>query len=228
MLILLINVLETLFCVVSKRLSQKEIVNDIEEGKKDTDKYTGSDIVRGVYSLANSFTFLYFKLIGYIPSHHIRKFLYKYVFRMSIGKDTVIYYGLEARKPWNITIGDHCSIGDKVILDARRPIVFGDNVNVSTGAWFWTVQHDINSRTFGTEGNAKSIRVGDRAWISSRTTILPGCDIEEGVVVAAGASVTKPCDIKFSVYGGVPAKKISERDVCVDYELNNKRYRHFI
>jgi len=47
---------------------------------------------------------------------------------------------------------------------------------------------------------------------------LPGVKIGNGAVVAAGAVVTK--DIPdFEIWGGVPAKKISER------QLKNPNYR---
>ena len=162
-------------------------------------------------------TFLFFKLVGYIPSHFIRMCFYKYVFHMDIGKKAVIYYGLEARYPWNISIGEGTIIGDHAILDGRKGIVIGDNVNISTGVWMWTVQHDVNSPSFSVEGKGGPIVVGNRAWISSRSTILPNCNISEGVVIAASAVVTKSCEEAFAIYAGVPAKKVAKRNEELTY-----------
>lgn len=222
--IVLINIFESSFCALSKKRAKKKNDRLEETGEK---KHVNKSKVATVYSWINSFTFLYFKIVGYIPSHHIRRFIYKYVFKMTIGKGTVIYYGLEARNPWNIIIGNRCSIGDKVILDAREKIVIEDNVNISTGAWIWTVQHDVNSEKFETAGEEKPIHIEDYAWVSSRTTILPGANIKKGDVIAAGAVLVKPCNSPYAIYGGVPAKEIGVRNNKLQYNLTEK-YRHFL
>jgi len=100
---------------------------------------------------ANDFTFLFTKLIGYIPSHFIRMLIYRYVLHMDIASKVVIYYGLEVRYPWNVSIGEGSIIGDRSILDARYGIIIGKNVNLSTEVYIWTLQHNVNSRDFGTE-----------------------------------------------------------------------------
>lgn len=56
--------------------------------------------------------------------------IYRSVFYMKIGKNTVIYYGLESRCLWNIEIGNGSIIGDYCILDARNGIKIGENVNM--------------------------------------------------------------------------------------------------
>lgn len=61
--------------------------------------------------------------------------------------------------------------------------------------------------------------IEDRAWISSRTVLLPSVHIGEGAVIAAGAVVTKDCEA-FGVYGGVPARKIGKRSHELYYEFN--------
>lgn len=148
-------------------------------------------------------------------------------FKMTIEKNAVIYYGLETRYPWNIKIGKGSIIGDHAILDARYGIEIGENVNISTGVWMWTLQHDVNSETFGTHGQGGKIIIKDRAWISSRTSILPNIVVEEGCVVAAGAVLTKSCDSAFSIYGGVPAKRIGARNCNLTYDFDG-RHRLFI
>ncbi len=167
----------------------------------------------------NDLTFLLVKIVGYIPSHLIRLLFYRFVFRMTIGRRVVVHYGLEARCPWNIYIGDGTIIGDNSILDARYGIEFGQNVNLSTGVQMWTLQHDIDSPSFSSVGTGAGIIIGDRAWISSRTTLLPGSNIAEGVVVASGAVVTKPIDDSFSIWGGIPARKIGERNHALIYQF---------
>jgi galactoside O-acetyltransferase len=54
------------------------------------------------------------------------------------------------------------------------------------------------------------IVIEDDVWIGSNAVILRNVRLGHGCVVAAGAVVTKDVD-PFSVVGGVPARKISER-----------------
>ena len=65
-------------------------------------------------------------------------------------------------------------------------------------------------------GEEAPVVIQDRAWISSNVTVLPGVTVAEGAVLAAGAVATKNCDA-FSIYGGIPAKKINERGRNLQY-----------
>ena len=47
-------------------------------------------------------------------------------------------------------------------------------------------------------------------WIGANVTILKGVTIGEGAVVAAGAVVTRSID-KYSIWGGIPARKLRDR-----------------
>lgn len=53
--------------------------------------------------------------------------------------------------------------------------------------------------------------IEDHAWIGARVIILPGVTVGEGAVVAAGAVVTRSVP-PYAVVGGVPAKRIGERN----------------
>lgn len=165
-------------------------------------------------------------LISYIPSHHIRIALYQYVFKMDIGKRVVIYYGAELRDPWNIHIGDGSIIGDKALLDGRCGLYIGKNVNFGTGISVYTMQHDVDDRYFGIEYKSKPVHINEHAWISSGVTVLPGVTVGEGGVAAAGAVVTK--DIPpFEVWGGVPAKKLRNRNTELQYTFDGS-HLHFL
>lgn len=159
-------------------------------------------------------------IVSYIPSHTIRNFIYRHIFKVKMGKNVAIYYGAEIRAPWNLEIGDGCIIGDKAKLDARNGIKIGKNVNFSTGVWIWTEQHGVNDENFSCEG--APVIIEDRCWCGPRTIILPGKTMKEGSVLAAGGVLTKNTE-PFSINGGVPAKKIGERNRNINYELNGER-----
>lgn len=171
-------------------------------------------VVTVLYRISDNVIRVMLFITGYIPSHHIRDFLYRNIFMASLGKKVVMYYGAEIRAPWNLYIDDGAIIGDKAILDARRGIYIGKNVNLSTGVWIWTLQHKVNSPSFETEG--APVYVEDSAWISCRATVLPG------VTIAGGGLQQMVCaknTDEFGVYGGVPCKKIGERNQNLTYEF---------
>ncbi|BAU11431.1 acetyltransferase [Leptolyngbya sp. NIES-3755] len=167
--------------------------------------------------LWQSFQFLALQYIGKIPSQTLRRWFYVQWYGLTLGEGSVIYNSCHIRSPEKITIGDNTSIGDQCVLDGRSGLIIGNSVNLSTGAWIWTAQHDPNA--IGFEGVEAPVVIEDYAWISSRTTILPGVTIGHGAVVAAGAVVTKSV-APFEIVGGVPAKKIGERNQNLDYKLN--------
>src|ERR1700722_5918161 len=163
-------------------------------------------------------------LIGYIPSHSLRKTLLR-ACGARIAHDVRLYHGFEVRKPQNLQIASGTVIGTGVILDARGGIFIGKNVNFSSEVAIWTAQHDPQSSTFGTK--LASVRIEDNAWISFRAVILPGVTISEGAVVAAGAIVTKDVPA-FSISAGVPAQVIGTRTRTLEYDLGKEAYYPFI
>lgn len=166
--------------------------------------------------------------IGLIPSHHIRRFMYKYFWGVDMQRDVVIYYGAEIRSHYQLHIGKGTIIGDRAILDARAGgIYLGENVVLSSNVSMWTDQHDYNDPDFKLKnGKRGPIRIGDRAWIGPNVIILHSVTIGEGAVVAAGAVVTKDVP-PYTLVGGVPAKVIGERNRRLRYEFKGNNYTPF-
>lgn len=165
-------------------------------------------------------------LVGHIPSHRIRNFLYRFVFQMKATSKSVIYGGCEFRSPWNIHM-DNCVISVGCIFDGRNEIFIGNNTVFGSNVHVWTEEHDLNDPMFGIgDAHAQPVRFGERAWICSDSTVLPGVVVSDGAVVASRACVTKDCDA-YGVYGGVPAKKIGNRTKELKYVLNGKPHWHF-
>lgn len=164
--------------------------------------------------------------VGHIPSNRIRNFLYRTVFFMKLSKGTVISAGCEIRSPWNIKLG-RCTVMGNCILDGRSGLVMEDNVVLGMCVHIWTQEHDVNSPSFAVPPEHRGkVVIHERAWVCSDSTILPGLDIGEGAVVASRACVTKDC-APFTIYGGVPAKKIGERSHDLTYQLSGKPHWHF-
>lgn len=160
----------------------------------------------------NSCMWILLAVISYIPSRFIRT-----IFLRMLGlkiKNAILYGAFHIRKPSMISIDEGSVIGHGVTLDGRKGISIGKNVNFSSEVMVWTLQHDYNSPNFGEDGGP--VKIEDYAWISARVIILPNVTIGEGAVVAAGAVVTKDVE-PYSVVGGIPAKKISNRNTKLSY-----------
>lgn len=155
-------------------------------------------------------------LVGYVPLHQFRKFVYR-LSGVRIGRHSSVHWRARFYCPWRLRIGDNCIIGNDAMLDARNGIVIGNNVSLSMGVWIWTMEHDPQDSYYGARGG--QVVIEDYSWISCRVVILPGVKIGKGAVVAAGAVVTK--DIPpYTIVGGVPAKVIGERTKDLRYTLD--------
>jgi maltose O-acetyltransferase len=118
--------------------------------------------------------------------------------------------GREASR--HLTIGADCFINQECVFDATARITIGNNVAFGHGVLITTSSHAIGwaDRRSGLL-TPIPVTVGDGAWLSSRAVILPGVDVGEGAVVAAGAVVTRSVP-PHSLVGGVPARVVKELD----------------
>ena len=151
---------------------------------------------------------------GLIPLHIIRFAIYRSL-GLTLGKNSVIYGCCEIRCPKRICIGTDSAIGNRCILDGRSGLRIGNSVNISTGAWIWTLEHDPNAADFGPQGGP--VVINDYVWIGGRTIIMPGVTIGRGAVVASGAVVTKDVP-EYSIVAGIPAKVIGQRRRDLNYK----------
>ena len=58
----------------------------------------------------------------------------------------------------------------------------------------------------------KSVKIGVAVWLGYGAVVMPGVELADGCIVAAGAVVTRSFH-KGSIVGGNPAKIIKQRDV---------------
>jgi len=165
------------------------------------------------------FTIALANLTGHIPSHRIRNWVYRHIFRIQLAKDATLYGLCRFWMPWRIKIGSHSVLGDRLFLDGRNGITIGNNVSIGSETRIFTLQHDIDSPTFDTKGGL--VVIGDNVYVGSRVMILPDVIIGEGAVLASGAVVTKDVD-EWTVVGGVPARFIRARPK-MKYQIQHRR-----
>lgn len=183
-------------------------------------------------------------LTGFIPSHTIRLFLYRTIFRVKIGKDSSIHWLARFNVPSGVEIGHNTIIGNDAFLDGRfrrswrkgesksmtyvkeflspqvRPLHIGNNVSIAGEVRIYTMQHDIDDPDFAEVG--APVIIDDYVVIGTRVTILPGVHIGTGAVVGSGAVVTNDV-APYAVVGGVPAKFIRNRSKDLHYTLKFAR-----
>ena len=155
----------------------------------------------------NSFDWMYISALKYIPSRRLRMALLRWR-GAKIAQEVAMFASVEVRNPSGLEIEEGCSIGPKVLLDARKGLEIHKSVTIAYDVIIWTLHHDMNAPDFSVCGAKTTI--DDYAWICSRAIILPGVHIGKGAVVASGAVVTKDV-APYTVVGGIPAKPIGKR-----------------
>lgn len=144
-------------------------------------------------------------------------------------KNVTIHFRTEMRCPERLTLDDGTIIGDNAILDARRGLTMGRNVNLSSNVSIYALQHDHRDPNFDCPPEDKvkfSVEIDDRVWLGSNVIVLPGVHIGEGAVCCAGCVVTKDVE-PYSVVAGIPAKRVSERPRNLTYNFKGKSCRFY-
>ena len=164
-------------------------------------------IERRIATVLLEFVVFMLHIIGWFPSHHVRRFFYRLA-GMKIGAGSTIHTGARFYKPENICIGKDSIIGESVVLDGRAKLTIGDHVDMASEVMIYNGQHDIHSKDF--HGEFADVVIEDYVFIGPRVIVLPGVTLGKGSIVGAGAVVTKDVPA-FSIAGGIPAKVIGER-----------------
>jgi len=115
----------------------------------------------------------------------------------------------------------HIEIGDRVVIrphtmlmaDAYARIIIGNDVLMGAGVHMYVNNHrfDRTDVPIAEQGYfpSEDVVVEDDVWIGANAILLPGVRVGRHSVIAAGSIVTKSVE-PFSVYGGVPARKIKD------------------
>ena len=162
----------------------------------------------------------------------IYKFLFKYkdIMPMRIIKSIAFYYpDARIRKIYlerlGIIMGDgtYSNLGLKVVIndDYSPCVIIGKNVSIAPNVTFIANSEPNNSKILSDNKYVKTklikrkatIYIEDDVWLGANCIIMPGITIKRGSIIGAGAVVTKNTE-EFSIYAGVPAKKL--RDIKND------------
>lgn len=124
----------------------------------------------------------------------------------------------ELLPPFYTDFGRNIRVGKRVFINHccefmdRGGITIGDDVLIAPKVNLITIGHPLHPAERRATHTAP-IAIGNGAWIGVNATIMPGVNIGENAVVAAGAVVTKDVPAN-AVVGGVPAKIIKTMNLA--------------
>lgn len=132
---------------------------------------------------------------------------------MEIGDDTRVQPGFKFGQRDVIVIGHHCQVNENVYIQSA---LIGNHVMIAQQVAILAVTHnfdrfDVPIILQGSTG-VRPVTIKDDVWIGRNAVIMPGITIENGVIVGAGAVVTKNIPA-YAIVGGVPAKIIRYRNI---------------
>lgn len=164
--------------------------------------------------------------------------------RFSFGKNPYFGRMVYMWAKHSITIGDNFYIGKFSQIECDAEI--GNNVMMANCvALVGRYDHNymqigiptrlasrIADKDYNWKGLNEKVIISDDVWIGYGSIILSGVRIGQGSIIAAGSLVTKDVE-PFSIYGGVPAKKIkdrfeSEEDLKEHIRIYNSNYKNRI
>lgn len=121
-----------------------------------------------------------------------------------VNADNYVYFGP------NCNIYPNVSIGAYTMLANNVSILGGDHIYKKVGVPIIFSGRDIVKKT----------KIGVDCWIGAHSIIMCGVTIGDGSIIAAGSVVVKDVE-SYSIYGGVPAKKIKNR-----FDKDEDKIRH--
>jgi maltose O-acetyltransferase len=165
------------------------------------------------------FYIVYYYILRFIPN--LCAFGYPFVKKIKsticstlfeyCGDNITIERGARFSKNLKLKIGSNSGLGKDCYLSGE--ISIGENVMMAPEVVILTQNHIVSDVTepMNRQGSCNlPVTIGNDVWIGYRVIILPGVSIGNGVVVAAGAVVTKNVP-DYAIVGGVPAQIIKYR-----------------
>ena len=152
-------------------------------------------------------------LVTYIPSHVFRQAWLRF-FGATIGRDTAVLRGTTIFGLSQLKIGNGCSVGFNVLLDARGGLTIDEAAVLASDVHIITGKHLIDSDDFGIE--LRPVHIKHHVWIASRATVLQDLTIGVGAVVAACSMVNSDVD-DMAIVAGTPARVVGKRQSSLDY-----------
>lgn len=162
----------------------------------------GSLIGRLLWFVLNSLI-----LKSMLPGSFWRRALLR-LFGAKIGKMVILKPRISVKYPWNLSIGDHSWLGEKVWIDNLGKVSIGSHCCISQGAILICGNHNYKKSSF--DLMVKPIIIMNGAWVGAASAIAPGTEMGKNCVLSIGSTAVGLLEPN-AIYQGNPAVKIKDR-----------------
>lgn len=115
------------------------------------------------------------------------------------------HYSKQPKRDPQLVMGEHSAITNRHLIDCTDKVVLGP-FSILAGFCSQILTHSVNIQA--AQQCSQPVIIGRNVFVGTGTIILPGVKIPSFSVIAAGSVLSKPIFIKYSLYGGVPARFI--------------------
>jgi putative colanic acid biosynthesis acetyltransferase WcaF len=189
-------------------VTDREVVGSVMRPRKDP--YTSPQ-----YSFANRVQRQLWSVVWiflYRPSprlaHGWRAWLLR-CFGAKLGPHCRFYPASRVWAPWNLECEDTVMVADGAELYNPSSMFLASHAIVSQGAYLCGATHDYNDPKFPVVGFP--MRLGRYAWVAARACVSPGVNLGDGAILGLASVATKDLEA-WSIYAGIPARKVKERE----------------
>jgi putative colanic acid biosynthesis acetyltransferase WcaF len=161
-------------------------------------------VVRQLWSIAQGTVFG----LSPRPAYGYRRWLLR-CFGAKVGQHVKVFPSVRIEVPWNLTLGDESTVGDRAILYCLAPVTVGRFVTISQYAHLCAGTHDLRDRKMRLI--CLPITIGDDAWVATDAFVGPGVTIGARTVLGARSSAFS--DLPEGVIAvGSPARVLRARE----------------
>ena len=128
--------------------------------------------------------------------------------RVRIGRHALIYPGvvLETQGEGQITLGDHVVLSRGVHIVAHERVDIGHGVLMGEYSAIRDANHRWHASDIRGSGfDAAPVAIADNVWIGRCSTVLKGCQVGQGAVLAANSVLLSSAEAH-ALYAGAPAR----------------------
>ena len=144
----------------------------------------------------------------------------KILYRKFLKRDTM-EMEIEQYRKKGVKIGENMRAFSPPYSAEPYLLEFGDNITISTGVKFTTHDNSIDKVIDDATDIFGRIKIGSNCFIGQNSIILPGVELADNIIVAAGSVVTKSFREKGIVIGGNPARVISTIET---FKIKNSKF----
>jgi maltose O-acetyltransferase len=161
--------------------------------------------------------FIFQPILRHMP-YKIGRFLRNHIypcFFKKVGKNVNFMEGIIFKYPSEIVIGKNVTVNQDCFIVGKGGLLMGDDVMIGAGCKIVTTTHNAltTKRSMLEQGMSfEKITIGNDVWFGFNVVVLKGCNIGNGVILAAGCVLTTKEVEDYTIWGGVPAKKIGTRE----------------